>query len=155
MSKEYRGVRTGSGNTVVTVRDLPYEDEPRLLNPRLDIADHSVSGILEWGYGGAGPHQLCIALLAEEYPELIQEHYKSKADYYDDAASYWLGEMANGLLRKIVSRIPQKKNWIMTSHDIGRALVEIIVEIRCGEHHNGGNSGEWVIQEDPDGEEDA
>ncbi len=142
MSKEYRGVHTGNGNTVVTVRDLPYQDEPRILNPRLDIADHSQTGF-QWGYGGQGPRQLCIALLAEEYSELIEEYYDRQADCYEDETevSYWLGELANGLLRKLVCKIPQKENWVLTSHDIGKTLVEIIVEIRCGVHHNSDNGG--------------
>ena len=142
MSKEYRGVHVGNGNTVVTVRDLPYQDEPRILNPRLDIADHSPTG-LEWGYGGSGPRQLCIALLAEEYPELIKGHYDSIGDYHDDLVSYWLGEIADGLLVRIVEQLPKSDNWILTSHDIGKTVVEIIIEIRTrGVHHGEENGGE-------------
>ncbi len=51
----YRGVRTETGCRV-TVDDRP-------LKPRLDLRNHSPSG-LEWGYLGSGPAQLALALLA-------------------------------------------------------------------------------------------
>ncbi len=140
MNKVYRGVRTGNGNPVITVREWPFDDEGRVLNPRLDIVNHSPGG-LEWGYGGSGPHQLCIALLAEEYPEFIQQHYNSMGDYHDDPVSQWLGEVAFGLLNRIVHRLPRTENWILTSHDIALAMVQIIKGINCGVHHNDGNEG--------------
>ena len=43
--------------TIVTVNDRP-------LDPRLDLWEHSPSGF-EWGYGGSGPAQLALALLAD------------------------------------------------------------------------------------------
>ena len=36
----------------------------RPLNPHYDIRSHSPTG-LEWGYGGSGPAQLALAILAE------------------------------------------------------------------------------------------
>ena len=54
--KTYIGQRYG-GNTEVTVNGLP-------LNPRLDLWDHSPTGF-EWGYGGSGPAQLALAMLAD------------------------------------------------------------------------------------------
>ena len=40
-------------------------DSPHVwLDPRLDIANHSPTG-LEWGYMGSGPSQLAIALIAD------------------------------------------------------------------------------------------
>ena len=43
--------------TIVTVNDRP-------LDPRLDLWEHSPTGF-EWGYGGSGPAQLALALLAD------------------------------------------------------------------------------------------
>ena len=51
----YQGKREGCV-TVVTVNGIP-------LNPRLDLWNHSPTGF-EWGYGGSGPAQLALALLA-------------------------------------------------------------------------------------------
>jgi hypothetical protein len=52
----YLGTRVLGKGTVVTANGemLPW---------RLDLANHSPTG-LEWGYGGSGPAQLALALLA-------------------------------------------------------------------------------------------
>jgi Family of unknown function (DUF6166) len=54
--KLYHGRREGHV-TEVTVNGAP-------LNPRLDLWNHSPTGF-EWGYGGSGPAQLALALLAD------------------------------------------------------------------------------------------
>ena len=54
--KQYEGRRTGRG-VEVTVDGVP-------LNPRLDLRNHSPTG-LEWGYCGSGPAQLALAILAD------------------------------------------------------------------------------------------
>ena len=56
----YEGKRTEE-NCIVTKRD---ESEVLPLLPRLDLWDHSPTGF-EWGYGGSGPAQLSLALLAD------------------------------------------------------------------------------------------
>lgn len=38
--------------------------ERKSLNPRRDLRNHSPTGF-EWGYGGSGPAQLALAILAE------------------------------------------------------------------------------------------
>ena len=67
--KLYEGVRTDAG-CVVTVdgRELPMRHELR---------NHSPDGA-EWGYGGSGPAQLALALLADATgdDELAQSHYQ-------------------------------------------------------------------------------
>lgn len=54
--KTYEGRREGYA-VVVTVDNRP-------LNPRLDLFNHSPTG-LEWGYPGSGPAQLALAILAD------------------------------------------------------------------------------------------
>jgi len=54
----YRGARTLRG-CIVTVDDKP-------LDARLDLYNHSPTGF-EWGYGGSGPAQLALAILAHHY----------------------------------------------------------------------------------------
>ena len=56
MQKEYRGRRTADGVSV-TVCGQP-------LNPRHDLYNHSPDGF-NWGYGGSGPAQLALAILAD------------------------------------------------------------------------------------------
>jgi len=54
--KRYEGRREGHA-VIVTV-------DGRRLNPRLDLWNHSPTGF-EWGYGGSGPAQLALAILAD------------------------------------------------------------------------------------------
>ena len=54
--KNYRGKRS-YGQCFVTV-------DGRALDPRFDLRFHSPDGF-EWGYGGSGPAQLALALLAD------------------------------------------------------------------------------------------
>ena len=54
--KQYEGRRQGYA-VIVTV-------DGRRLNPRHDLWNHSPTGF-EWGYGGSGPAQLALAILAD------------------------------------------------------------------------------------------
>jgi len=56
--KRYEGRREGYA------ADVSVNDRP--LNPRLDLWNHSPTGF-EWGYGGSGPAQLALALLADHF----------------------------------------------------------------------------------------
>ena len=58
--KTYEGRRTKEG-TIVTVT---HGDMSEPLPPRLDLWNHSPTGF-EWSYGGSGPAQLSLALLAD------------------------------------------------------------------------------------------
>jgi hypothetical protein len=59
--KLYIGTRNSRG-CVVTVHDGQFP--PYALSRRLDLANHSPTGF-EWGYGGSGPAQLALAILAD------------------------------------------------------------------------------------------
>jgi Family of unknown function (DUF6166) len=61
MSQTYYYGRRVDGSTVVSKR-RPGGDHQ--LNPRLDLWNHSPTG-MEWGYGGSGPAQLALAILAD------------------------------------------------------------------------------------------
>lgn len=60
--RTYGGKRDADGNAVVTIQEIDGRRRP--LDPRLDLVNHSPTG-LEWGYGGSGPAQLALALLAD------------------------------------------------------------------------------------------
>lgn len=47
------------GSSAITQRDHP-------LRLRLDLANHSPTGFA-WGYGGSGPAQLALAMLADHF----------------------------------------------------------------------------------------
>lgn len=65
----YRGFRTKHGRCKVLVDDKP-------LRRRGDLRNHSPDGF-EWGYGGSGPAQLALAMLADAlYDELALRLYQ-------------------------------------------------------------------------------
>jgi hypothetical protein len=57
----YRGARTHAGADVVRVHAYGSTTP---LDPRHDLQIYGPSGF-EWGYGGSGPAQLALALLAD------------------------------------------------------------------------------------------
>jgi hypothetical protein len=68
--KIYRGYRKmeldleGKPMTSKCIVTVESKGRKRLLSPRLDIRRHSPTGF-EWGYGGSGPAQLALALVAD------------------------------------------------------------------------------------------
>ncbi len=71
--KVYVGIREKDGTLNVTVNGLP-------LSPRLDLWNHSPTGF-ECGYGGSGPAQLALALLADHLKnddEVVALHQRFK-----------------------------------------------------------------------------
>ena len=96
--KRYEGNRE-EGVVTVTVNGL-------LLNPRHDLRNHSPNGF-EWGYGGSGPAQLALAILADYFgkdePALaVYQSFK------------WA----------VVANLP-KHAWSITNRQIDQALKEI------------------------------
>jgi len=93
--KIYEGKREAYA-AIVTVNGRP-------LNPRLDLWNHSPSGF-EWGYGGSGPAQLALALLAD--------HLANEAE---TLALYQIFK------RTVVANLPYR-GWRLTTDEIQRAL---------------------------------
>jgi hypothetical protein len=92
--KHYEGRRVGHV-TEVTVNGRP-------LDPRLDLWNHSPTGF-EWGYGGSGPAQLALALLADCLD--------------DDTAMQWHQDYKGA----VVAGLPHR-GWILTEEQIRRAV---------------------------------
>src|SRR5678815_1554959 len=93
--KIYMGRRQGYV-AEVTVNGSP-------LNPRLDLWNHSPTGF-EWGYGGSGPAQLALAILAdcmEDEEQAVALHQSFK----------WA----------VISKLPQK-TWTLTTEEVVSAL---------------------------------
>jgi hypothetical protein len=78
----------------------------RPLNPRQDLYNHSPDGF-EWGYGGSGPTQLALAILA---------------DYLND------DEQALNLYQRfkweVIATLP-KKSWTLNEHQIREVLHQL------------------------------
>lgn len=62
--KSYVGEREDSGDTTIAVIDREATRKVRPLALRLDLRGHSPTGF-EWGYGGSGPAQTALAILAD------------------------------------------------------------------------------------------
>jgi len=93
--KFYEGKRFRSKCTV-TVNGQPLER-------RLDLLNHSPTGF-EWGYGGSGPAQLALALLADAIGD-------------DDAAVMLHHEFK----WKVVANLPLH-SWKLTSREIRKSV---------------------------------
>lgn len=69
----YAGARTLSGALAARIAE---DGSSRPLPPRTDLRNHSPDGF-EWGYGGSGPAQLALAILADAAgPRAAREHYQ-------------------------------------------------------------------------------
>lgn len=91
----YRGVRRPDGQTEVTVDGQP-------LPLRLDLVNHSPTGF-EWGYGGSGPAQLALAILAHHFKD-----ERKVLDYYQQF--------------KFVHVAGWGEQWEISSEQIGKWL---------------------------------
>ena len=105
--KTYIGVparESLSGKPVVTACDGKKCQELPL---RLDLFNHSPTGF-SWGYGGSGPAQLALALLAD-------------ALGYDDRAI----RLHHAFKFKVVAAWPEEERWWITAEQIA-AVVKVI-----------------------------
>jgi Family of unknown function (DUF6166) len=105
--KTYIGIphrQSGSGQPVVTVCD-GQKSEPLPL--RLDLFNHSPAGF-SWGYGGSGPTQLALALLADALGD-------------DDLAV----RLHQAFKFRVVACWPEGERWWITADQIA-AVVKVI-----------------------------
>ncbi len=107
--KTYTGYRLhtatgGEGDTQVMVHEEGHE--PRPIDPRLDLRNHSPTG-LEWSYVGSGPAQLALALAADVLGD-------------DDRAQ----DVYQRLKFKVVGRLP-KDGWSLTEDQLRQVIADI------------------------------
>lgn len=76
---------------------------------RLDLRDHSPTGF-QWGYGGSGPAQLALAILA---------------DYLGDEQAL---EIYQSFKWKVIAKLPRGKQWELTVEQIDASLAAIATE---------------------------
>ena len=97
--KRYEGRREGYAADVFV--------NGRPLSPRLDLWNHSPTGF-EWGYGGSGPAQLALAILADHCGDdrkAFDFHHRFK----------WA----------VIAELPRKQGWTLTSLVIDQILQNI------------------------------
>ena len=66
--KVYSGVRIGVGELAVTVRTLAQDQETLNEKPLFHVNYHSPDGF-EWSYGGSGPADLALSMLADHFKD--------------------------------------------------------------------------------------
>jgi uncharacterized protein (DUF2249 family) len=88
--------------TVISQRDYP-------LPLRLDLANHSPTGFA-WGYGGSGPAQLALALLADHFG--------------DDAKALRLYQRFKHVC---IGRLPIDEDFILTSAQIDQVIARDLI----------------------------
>ena len=93
--KIYEGIRQGRAVDVIV--------NGCRLDPRFDLWNHSPTGF-EWGYGGSGPAQLALALLADHLDN-------------DDEAVV----LHQYFKRAVVEKLPSR-HWTLISQQIDRSL---------------------------------
>jgi hypothetical protein len=75
--------------------DLPNKRSK--LPPRNDLLDHSPDGF-QWGYGGSGPAQLALALIADATGDdrlAVRVHQRFKAEIVAGLPDQWQLEAEN------------------------------------------------------------
>ena len=100
--KCYEGRREGYA-VIVTV-------DGRRLDPRHDLWNHSPSGF-EWGYGGSGPAQLALAILAD--------HCSNDAEALDCYQQF---------KTTVIAKLPQGA-WSLTRAEITQVRHALLEEV--------------------------
>lgn len=106
--KHYVGECTPDGCDVM-VLDVQHEDGGYMLPPRNDLMNHSPDGF-NWGYGGSGPAQLALAILADALGDDRQalRHYQS-------------------FKRKVIAPMDGER-FSLSEEDVRTAVVEVAAE---------------------------
>ena len=76
------------------------------LNPRHDLRNHSPDGF-EWGYGGSGPAQLALAILADHLrdDELAMDLYMEFKDVVISKLPYEGWELSDADVKNMVKNL--------------------------------------------------
>jgi hypothetical protein len=107
----YTGKRGKDGTCIVHVVGL--DGDSYLLNPRLDLSNHSPTGY-EWGYGGSGPAQLALAILAD----CIRN--KGNHEFSDEIAL----RLHQQFKRKFIASLDRNKPWKINGKDVMKFVVD-------------------------------
>jgi Family of unknown function (DUF6166) len=109
--KTYHGLRTDSG-CIVSVKD---DDNDYLLPWRCDLFNHSPTG-LEWGYGGSGPAQLALAILADTLRDKMAEH--SNTAMARRAADRVAVQLHQDFKWAYIAKLKRNEQWTITQQQV-------------------------------------
>jgi hypothetical protein len=120
----YTGGRVKGEKVWVGVR-AACERSHRNLNPRFDLFNHSPDGF-EYGYGGSGPAQLALAILADHLKHFPQDlDYARKIGKTDDdlhETSDQLAVRCHQAFKFTVISGLKGDSWQLTSEEISNVL---------------------------------
>lgn len=111
--RTYTGHRNPRSH-MTEVRVIDGHGESRWLPLRLDLYNHSPTGF-EWGYGGSGPSQLALAILA---------------DVVNDRIAMVLHQAYK---RAVIAKLPRDKSWRIKEQDV----IENVRTMLNLPHHKG------------------
>jgi Family of unknown function (DUF6166) len=123
--RTYRIVRTEEGvAATVNGRPLPL---------RTEIVNHSPTGF-EFGYGGSGPAQLAVAILADHFERNPREVAEARALTRDpDATPRELARRHHQRFKShVVAVVPSESaEWTLSTPDVATALRTIYAAARA------------------------
>lgn len=92
--KRYHGLPGGRVSVVIDGESYP-------LDPRVDLVNHSPCGFA-WGYGGSGPSQLALAILADftEDDAFALSHYQA-------------------FKRLVIANLPPRVSFVVDGAEVG------------------------------------
>jgi len=111
--KTYHGIRTDKGCLVTVETDAT----DYLLPHRFDLWNHSPDGF-EWGYGGSGPAQLALAILADAIN--APRARKGRSNWQDDDldARTVAVRLHQEFKRKFIAGLPRDDPWAITEQQV-------------------------------------
>jgi uncharacterized protein DUF6166 len=102
--------------------------KPYHLNPRLEIINHSPTGVC-WGYCGSGPAQLALAILVDHFTDGDQRNY-ARPDY-DTPADPDI-ERALSLYQDfkfaVIARLPMDQGFELTDQQVESAVTKLTIK---------------------------
>jgi hypothetical protein len=127
--KSYLGTRGQHGKVLVLVKT---GDDVRPLEPRLDLYNHSPMGF-EYGYGGSGPAQLALAILADhlETPANALEIFEIANAFGDDGwERHSLAERMALRLHQdfkfaVIGGLPRSESFELTEAQVSQTIAEL------------------------------
>lgn len=131
----------GFSNGTVFVQEPAYAARTPL-DPKLKLVNHSPTGF-SWGYGGSGPAQLALAILADHFgrfPDRVPE-LKDRAGFADYALeeqpptmgrvswAEWLAvRLHQDFKFKVVAHFLQGAEWALTSVEVDEHLDRLLAK---------------------------
>jgi hypothetical protein len=112
LERVYAGRRGSNGEAIVRIIE---RGDARALPLRLDLFNHSPTGF-EWGYGGSGPAQLALALIADALG--------------DDAIAIRLHQAYKW---RAIATLPRMRPWRLTQLEVLQVAADLTFPIERGQ----------------------